>query len=513
MLLKKTGMVKSLKQDEFRTRYIIKVGSSILIMAFNMVVQLILPRAFSIDEYGIYTYNLNVFTSIVIMLNMSASNALSAKFAKRNDEIGLVIFYLKYYGLVSIVLSITIFILYPLKVFQETFAGQTLIIVFLGIETAIINKLLTDCVSIYDACAITRFPAVMQILLKGIISIVVIASYFLGKLSLLSFYIIQVLIVLVFTILMIVAIIIYQENKYVNRIDLGWRVYLKEYVIFCKPLVVATFVGQLVVIIMNGALMKWSGVVAQAMFGVAWQLNSLVGYVFSPYAELSKREFAVIYDNIEKLKEKFLQSLRLMIWITSYFAIFIAFTSEWILPIIYGDKYSGAGTVTFLIMFYTVYQAWGQITGAYMLALEKTKMNATVAVIGQLLTLLFVFLFQIPNFIWPEGLGAVGIALNYLVTNIISITISICAISGTLKIPKIRTWGIQIPPILICSILTILLKEMLNFWMPETTSFFFVIKTLFAGVIYTCVIGTIIYICPQFIGVSRERIRYFIKRK
>lgn len=502
-----------MKQDEFKNRYIIKVGSSVLIAVFNLVIQLILPRALSVKEYGIYNYNLNVFTSIVVMLNLSTSNALAAKFSKRNEEIGLVNFYLKYYGIVAILLNIAIFVLYPLEMFQDTFVGQTLVIVLLGLETAILNKLLTDCVTMYDACAISRFPAMMQMILKALISVSVIIGYLLGKINLLYFYLLQMTVIACVVLIMLVAIFRFQKSTYPEKIDFGWKIYLKEYYRFCRPLVVATVVAQVVIIIMNWALMKWSGTTAQAMFGAAWQFNALISYVFSPYAELSKREFAVLHNDYEMLKVKFLQALRLMIWITSYFAIFIGFTSEWVLPIAYGDKYAGAELVTILIMFYTVYQAWGQITGAYMIALEKTKLNATVAIIGQVLTLLFVFLFQIPNFIWPNSLGEVGIALNYLVANIISTTIFVCAISKDLKVPAIKTWAIQLPPIFICSGLTVVLKLILDTLMVGDTLFWYIIKTLIAGVIYTVVVGLVLYIRPQFIGVSRDSLKNLFKIK
>lgn len=501
-----------MRQDEFRNRYIIKVGSSILIAVFNMVIQLILPRALSVEEYGIYTYNLNVFTSIVTMANLSTSNALIAKFSKRNDEIGLVNFYLKYYGVVAVLLNVAIVALYPIETFQSTFAGQTLFVILLGIETSIVNKLLTDCVSLYDACAVSRFPAVMQIFLKATISIAVIIGYFLGRLNLIYFYVLQVLVVAVVVTIMLIRIIFFQKSRYPDKKDLGWKTYLKEYYVFCKPLVLATVVAQLIVIIMNWALMKWSGTTAQAMYGAAWQLNALISYVFSPYAELSKREFAVLHNDEQMLRAKFTQALRLMMWLTSYFAIFTAFVSEWILPIVYGDKYAGAEMVTALIMFYTVYQAWGQITGAYMLALEKTRLNALIAVNGQILTLFFVFLFQIPNFIWPNGLGAVGIALNYLVGNIISTTIAVCVISKNLKMSSLRTWGIQIPPLIICLAMVLLLKNILNNVLPETTVLYCFIKTLIAGVVYTIAIGMIVCVNPHFIGVSKESLKKLIKR-
>lgn len=40
-----------MKQDEFRSRYLIKISSSVLIAALNMVIQVILPRAFTVEEY------------------------------------------------------------------------------------------------------------------------------------------------------------------------------------------------------------------------------------------------------------------------------------------------------------------------------------------------------------------------------------------------------------------------------------------------------------------------------
>ena len=198
---------------------------------------------------------------------------------------------------------------------------------------------------------------------------------------------------------------------------------------------------------MNWALMRWSGTAEQALFGAAWQLNTIVGYVFSPYAELSKREFAVIYNDEDQLRNRYVQALKLIIWPTTYFAVFIGIEAAWILPLLYGDKYSAAGLVTLVIMYYTIYQAWGQVSGSYMLALEKSKLNAAITIVGQLLTLAMVFLFQIPNPIWPDSLGAVGIALNYLVVNFVSVAIGICAISRGLKLKPLKILLIQAAPI------------------------------------------------------------------
>ena len=72
-----------MKRDNFAGRYIVKLSSSIVLTVINAVIQLFLPRALSVEGYGFYSYNLNVFTSVVVMANLSASNAMVSKFSPK----------------------------------------------------------------------------------------------------------------------------------------------------------------------------------------------------------------------------------------------------------------------------------------------------------------------------------------------------------------------------------------------------------------------------------------------
>lgn len=500
-----------MKQDEFKNRYMIKLSSSVVLAVLNMVIQFLLPRAFTVEEYGYYTYNLNVFTSVVGMAMLSAPNALIAKFSKRNDEIGLVSFYLKFYLAVILCLNVGVIVLYRAGLLQKTFTGQTLFVVLLAMESAAVLRLQTDSIGIFDAMAISRFPAVMQIVLKVFISVAVIAGYLLGKLNLKFFYSIQILLTFLITCSLLYEIIKEQKARYPVRLDFGSRAYFKEYYEFCRPLVISSIISQVLTIFMNWALMRWSGATAQAMFGAAWQLNTLVSYVFSPYAELSKREFAVVCGDRDILRYRYVQALKLMLWITSYFALFIGIMSEWLLPIVYGDKYAGAELVTILIMFYTVYQAGGQISGAFFLATERTKISATLGIASQLVTLAAVFVFQIPNFIWRESLGSVGIALTYLIPNIISTGMGLHANSRMLEMPFIKNWFIRIPPLVLCSVTAFALKHGFDLAWKGTGTGILVGKVILAGLLYTAVIGSVVWLHPQFLGVTKESIRNLVK--
>ena len=501
-----------MKQDNFQVRYTIKLFSSILIAIFNIIIQMILPRALTISEYGYYSYNLNVFTSVVSMATLSVPSALVSKFSKRNEELGLVLFYIKFYLCVGIFLNIAVVFLYSINILNNIFSEQTIFVILLGLESSILLKIQTDSIGIFDAMAVSRFPAIMQIVMKVILSFFVILGYLAGCLNLFFFYVSQILVLSIMVFIMINVIIKEQTFRYPIIVDHGYKNYFKEYLEFCRPLVLSNIISQMIVIFMNWVLMNWAGVSEQAIFGIAWQLNSLVSYVFSPYAELSKREFAVISQDTETLKYRYIQSLKLMIWFTSYFAIFIGFLSEWILPIIYGNKYIGAAPVTLIIMFYTIFQAWGHISGSFLLALEKTKISAVLGIIGQIVTFMLIFLFQVPNFIWPLGLGSLGIALTYCVSNIIGVTISLYINTKLLQINFIDNYFIQIPPLLSCSFIVIILKTVLNhLWMGNTIGIY-IGKVAVSGIVYTILILVIICHRPNLIGITKKQLKSVIKK-
>ncbi len=496
-----------MKQDKFSNRYIIKIGSSIIVAVLNMVIQMLLPRALTTQEaYGFFTFNMNTFTALVVMANLSTSNAMVSKFSKRNDEPAILKFYLKFYGIVALILNVGIVALYPLDFIQRSLGFQTLFTVILALDAYIVNKLLTDVVSMYDASAISRFPALMQIIIKFIMSGLIVSGYLFSFLSLNVFYVFMILTTGSVVFVLLRALFKDNKQRYEQPVDLGWKAYSREYIDFCRPLVFATIVSQLVVILMNYTLLRFSGAAETAIFGAAWQLNALIGYVFVPYAELMKREYAAVVDKQQNLKERFHQSIQLMAWITSYFAVFIAFFAKWMLPIVYGNQYTNAIHVTRIIMYFTVFQALGQVTGSFLIATERTKAQAVLTIAGQVLTLCCMFLFQVPNFIWPESLGANGIALNYLVVNVINVSIMIAYISGCVGLPKLRENWMYVVPLAFTTVYAFVLMKLMDAIMPQSGMLFYILKVFLGGVIYSVLVGGTLYLHPEFIGITRASI-------
>ena len=298
----------------------------------------------------------------------------------------------------------------------------------------------------------------------------------------------------------------YQRKKYPREVIGNKKQYIKEYFVYCRPLVLSAIASQFIIILMNWLLIRYAGVKEQAMFGVAWQLNTLVSYIFSPYAELSKREYAVLSEDKELLGRFYLNSLKRMFWITSYFACFIGFCSSWVVRLLYGTKYIGAEKITLLIMIYTIYQAWGQINGSFMLATEKTKMNAYIGILNQIVIVVLMFMFQVPNVIWPQGLGSVGVAMVYLISNILIVFIMIFMVSKELGINPWRALNIQLVPLMLCSILALILYCVMNFLIKENSINILLCKLFVSGIVYTLLLLVFIYAFPEELGFEKKDI-------
>lgn len=500
-----------MKRDRFAGRYIIKISSSVFIVLLNLIVHFILPRAFSVEQYGFYTFNLNVFNNIVGIANLSASNALSAKYSKRNNEIGIVKFYLAFFGVTVIILTFGLMLLYPFEFIRNSLGGQNLFVVLLGLEAAVLNKLLTDTVTIYDSIAVSRYPAVLQIVLKIVMAVFVISTYMLGWLNISVFYIGQAAIFLLIIFVLLKSF--FKDFKEYNTelVDQGFKHYLREFYEYCKPLVLVGIFSQVLNIFMDVTLLQNSGATVRAMYGAATQLNMIIVYVFSPYAELSKREFAVKAGDKIQLKAHLTQALKMVMWLTSYFAVFVAVFSDRIVPFVFGEQYLMAIPTVVIMMAYTVYQAWGQVLSSYLLSTEQTKASAVFSVISSLLILVGFLVFLKPNFIWNNGLGAEGMALARTVANFAYVAVMAGWIAKGVGGSAVR---INLFPFLVMvvsgaiALLSHLAVRLISTYIIGLNSLMFVLA---GGIIYTICVCALIYSVPSLAGVSKEQILSVLK--
>ena len=491
-------------QESFSRRYLVKIVSSVLIALLNVIVQLLLPRVFTIEEYGYYSYNLNVFSSVVAVFNLSTSNALISKFSKKNDEDGYVHFYLRFFAIISLLLNIGIILLFPTSFIHASFTGQTIFVILLGLNASIVRKLLTDMVSVFDAMALSRLPALWQIIQKIIITICVVGGYYFSILNIYVFYIFQITTIGGISLFLIVQFFCIHKNKYKVSLRKQNVEYISEFFVFCRPLVFATIFDQISILAKNWALMHWSGISSSALFGAAWQLNIIISYIFSPYAELMKREFAVIHRDTDELNHRIIQSLKIMAWLISFFCIFIVINANDVLMFLFGQKYSNAVLITQVIMIYTIYQAWGQILGSFMLALEKTRASSIISMLANCLSVLLIYFLQCPNFIWKNGLGVNGMAFSYAIVNYFSVSLLLFYVTKIMKLSFFKLSSIPLLSMTICFIISFSINSVFMKLIPDNSQIVRFLRLMCGGFSYSIIIMLLIWNCPKIIGIDKK---------
>lgn len=142
-----------------------------------------------------------------------------------------------------------------------------------------------------------------------------------------------------------------------------------------------------------------------------------------------------------------------------------------------------------------------------MLATEQTRISGWITILGQVLTVFGVFLFQIPNFIFENSLGANGIALNYLVTNVLCVLVTVSYLCYQLQISPIKEIINCLAAIGLTFIVAFLIYRGMLLWLnPDDGMKQSAIFVLLGGGAYSLVIGAIAYSMPSIMGITREQI-------
>lgn len=411
-------------EDSFKKRYVIKLISTMVVVAANTSVQLILPRALSIKQYADYTYNLNVFTSVLAIAMLSMDGAFASKVSKRLKETRLILFYGKFLLLVALCLNIGICLVFAFGAGNVMFSNQNFGVVILALNASLSLKLFQEISSLYDCYALTRYSEPMISIEKVTLTVLVYFFYLNTFFNIKIFYLLQITLILLIGTCMLWWFYSHNKELFTNMYG-NEKTYTKEFYEYCRPMVVAAIVSNLLVIVSNWLLKTMGGNGEQAYYGVAWQLNSLIVYTFSPIIALLQREFSVRVNNKEILGDFYRKILKTTILVVCFFSCFVIINADIILNALFGEKYTGAVQVTRLIMFYTIFQAWGQVEGAMYTASERTKVYARITITMLIVSIGLVYLFQIPNFIWPNSLGSIGMGLQKAVGNSISAMVSV----------------------------------------------------------------------------------------
>jgi O-antigen/teichoic acid export membrane protein len=221
----------------------------------------------------------------------------------------------------------------------------------------------------------------------------------------------------------IIAVISY-EPAIPSKDRFDKQVSLSHYIKFCLPVAPVIALNFTSEFLDKWMLQNFGGADQQAFFAISAQIASISLLFTASFIKIFWKEVAEAMHkgDSQSAIELYTRARKLIFYCAALIATsFIPWTSQ-IVNFLYGPSYSLAAVSLVFLMLYSIYQSVGQIDGAFLMATGKTKvgfkMHFFLAPIGMFCT--FFLLSKSDNYLFGLGLGATGLAIKMIISQVIS---------------------------------------------------------------------------------------------
>ncbi|QWC98988.1 lipopolysaccharide biosynthesis protein [Polynucleobacter paneuropaeus] len=443
----------------------------------TLLVGVLLARFLGLEQFGRLVYLVATSMAIKQLLDLGSSSAFFTFLSQKTRSIDFIarfwfFFFGKYVLLVLGVLCVS-----PTAIFENIWPSESAYIVILAIATVsfqsdfwpIGSQMLESQRKTVRVQLIFMFSQITQfilIVMLHYLDLLTLSNYFIGN-------------GLVWLCAGFVAISFYNPIRLKNGVsDNGG---IKEYARYCLPIAPIIVINFLSEFFEKWLLQIYGGAKQQAFFSVSLQISTISLLIVASFIKIFWKEIAEAHhnQNYNKAELIYLEGRRILFYCA---AIISCATFPWtreILVFMYGDRYGDGALVLFFLMLYAIHQSMGQIDSAFLMASGKTRigliLNLLFSPIGFLLSTILIADQSV--FRYGLGLGALGLAIKMVATQLISITILTTLIKKEFQVKIERIY--EVKAILSLSIISVLVGYLFKLFIPEGKYIFVIGMTLY----------------------------------
>lgn len=373
---------------------------AVLQFALNIYV----ARAFSTDEYGLINYSASLITFFSSVGTLGFNGIITKKFAEDENNSSV------YLGTGIIARAVfSLFAIVVLQVFVRLSDGSND-----RLAAIVFFQSLAILFSAFDL-PVYWFRYKSR---ANMVAIVRLASFFISaiwRIIVLLFFkdiVLYIVGVSMETLLFVIALIaLYvRENpgrrKWFSRSQLFSMLRISYPFIFSA--VLSTIYGQTDKIMLRTMVDN----TAVAMYSVSLTLAGAIVIIPTALIEGFRPDImSYRLTNKGMYIRRLKQLYALVFWICVAYCLFITFFAEWIILLLYGNKYLDAVPSLSLVVWYTSFSYFGAINNLYMVAENKTKWVQVTTLIGAIMNILL-------NYVLIPQYGVSGAAAASLFTQI-----------------------------------------------------------------------------------------------
>jgi len=496
-----------IKSEEvsFKRRYFAKLISNVVVLVANVIMQSIIPRALGPAAYGNFNFITNFFQQLIGFLNLNTSTTFYTKLSQRQDDKGLVLFYLNVIVTLGLIVAVFVMAGFALGMQHLIWPDQKIIIVILGALWAFLTFSFGIFCEMSDAYGLTVKAEIAKLALKLFSLAIIVAMFWLNVVTLTNFFVYQLFLLLIS---LGIVIRIIHRNGY--PFQLNWRLtkgqwqgYGSEFLKFCLPLVLFSGFATLQAILERWMLQKYSGSAEQGFYGIALQISSICFLCTSAIVPLLAREYSVSYakNDIYEMKRLFLRFVPMLYTITAYFGCFLAVESRAVMHLFGGRSYSAAVLPIAVMCFYPLHQTYGQLNASLFFATGRTTAYSNIGILIVLISIPLTFFLIGPREYGALNGGAAGLAAKMVAIQLLSTNAQLMYLARLLKLPFLKLLGHQVVIVLLFVPMALTASYASEVALSGRTV---LEQFLFSGILYTMAILALLLIVPALTAMKKE---------
>lgn len=425
-----------LNSTSVKTRFLISIASNATRASIGFFSGLLVARGLNPSGYGDLTFLLGSFAAIRTLLDMGSSSAFYTFISQRRQRRHFYIYYFGWLALQFVIIFLLVALILPQAMIANVWLDHSRGVILLSFAASFMQQQVWQTISqigeasrktvrvqvISMAVGITHLAIISLFLVNGRLSIELIFFLLIGEYFLATVWACRFL----------------REKQGTadaqDSIELSFSQMLKEYVRYCKPLILLSWIGFFYEFVDRWMLQRFGGANQQGFYQIAYQFSavsllatsSILNVFWKEIAEAHRRgdekRVSVIYRKLNRGLVMFgaILSGLLIPWTEQIVAVFL------------GQAYSMAVPVLMILFLFPIHQSMGQVGGTMLLASGDTYAYMVISGCLMLVSLPLSYLVQAPpsGFLVPGlGMGAVGMALKMVLLNIVSVNVQAWVIS------------------------------------------------------------------------------------
>lgn len=514
--------------SSIRKRFLFSVGANVARAAISLTVGLLVARGLGPADYGNLAYLLGSFWAIRALLDLGTSSAFYTFIAQRGRGYRYYAVYFVWLAFQFLFSLALVVLLLPAAVITQFWLGLERELILLALlATFLQNQVWLTVVQMHESVRQTvriQLAGVLIILTHLILVAAMLFGDWLSLRAVLWAIVGEYFVASVWLLVTLRRVFVAQapsapmDEPSVDDL----RTVLMAYLHYCRPMLVIAVFSFAYEIVDRWLLQRYGGASQQGFYQVAAQLStvsllattSILNIFWKEIAEANERGAD---ERVAGLYQKTTQSL---VFVAAFVSCFLAPWAQTLVDVLLGSAYHSAWPVLFLMLFYPIHQAIGQINGTLFMATGRNSVYMRLTVTGLLVSVPVSYVLIAPGSALGGvglGLGAMGLALKILGLNFLFVNIQSWVISRYYGIQF--QWRNQIGAIVILLLIGYACKfslDQLLAWIQPSfgasARIGMLIGMIGAGLLYLGGVLMVLMLIPRLAGMTQHEVTGYLQK-